>query len=56
MPTIAGSSSSHLSTVATRAKSGFETAIALASTYKSFKLQALDASGRVIGTSQTFAP
>jgi EmrB/QacA subfamily drug resistance transporter len=53
---LAGSNTSHLTTVATRAKSGFETAIALPDTYKSFKLQALDTAGRVIGTSQTFAP
>jgi hypothetical protein len=38
--------------VATVAKSGFETAIPVPSGYKSFKVQALDAGGRVIGTSR----
>ncbi len=41
-------------TVATAAKSGFETAIALARPTAVLRLQALDASGRVLGTSAPF--
>jgi hypothetical protein len=51
---LAGSSASHLAVVETRAKSGFETAISLAQTYKSFKVQALGADGRAIGVSRPF--
>jgi hypothetical protein len=51
---LAGSTSNQLSKVATVARSGFETAIAVPSNYQSFKVQALDASGRVIGTSHPF--
>jgi hypothetical protein len=40
--------------VATAAKSGFETAIPVASGYSSFKVQALNAKGQVIGASQPF--
>jgi EmrB/QacA subfamily drug resistance transporter len=53
---LAGSSAGALSAVATRPKSGFETAIALPGSYASFQLQALNAAGRVIGTSRVFAP
>jgi hypothetical protein len=42
------------SVVASKAKSGFETAIPLRQGYKTFKLEALDARGRVIGTSTSF--
>ncbi|HTZ85147.1 MAG TPA: MFS transporter [Solirubrobacteraceae bacterium] len=41
--------------LATHAKVGFETAIPLAGDYKQLELQALDASGHVIGTSRPFA-
>ncbi|HEY0517405.1 MAG TPA: MFS transporter [Solirubrobacteraceae bacterium] len=41
--------------VARAAKSGFETAIAVKAGYRSFALQALDARGRVIGTSKPFS-
>jgi hypothetical protein len=51
---LAGPGASRLSVVATRAKSGFETAIPVAQSYKSFKVQALGAGGRVIGVSQPF--
>jgi len=36
------------------AKSGFETAIPVSQDYKVYKLQALDANGKVLGTSNTF--
>ena len=42
--------------VATHPKSGFETAIPVGSGHGSFEVQALDARGRVIGTSGEFAP
>jgi EmrB/QacA subfamily drug resistance transporter len=41
--------------LATHPRSGFETAISVPAGYSSFELQALDASGRVIGTSREFA-
>jgi len=41
-------------TVATAAKAGFETAIPVAPAYKTFTVQALDAHGKVIGTSRQF--
>jgi EmrB/QacA subfamily drug resistance transporter len=44
------------STVATAAKSGFETAIPVTQGSTSFEVQALDAQDRVIGTSQPFSP
>jgi hypothetical protein len=52
---LAGSGASRLTVVATRAKSGFETAIGVPPSYRSFKVQALDAVGRVIGLSGPFA-
>jgi EmrB/QacA subfamily drug resistance transporter len=45
---------SRLSIVASAAKSGFETAIAVPQGYVSFKVQALAANGRVIETSRLF--
>ncbi len=51
---LAGSGNGGLATVATVAKSGFETAFPLSGSYRSFEVQALDASGRVIGTSKSF--
>jgi hypothetical protein len=48
---LAGTSSKRLTAVATKAKSGFETAIGVAASYKFFKVQALDGRGRVLGTS-----
>lgn len=52
---LAGPGVKHLVVIATRPKSGFETAIALRAQYKTFKLQALDATGHVLGTSNTFS-
>ena len=52
---LAGPGAGRLAAVATAAKSGFETAIPLAQSYNSFEIQALDAGGRVIGTSLPFA-
>ncbi len=52
---LAGAGAAGLSVVASAAKSGFETAIPIPQSYKTFKLQALDASGRVIGASPLFS-
>ena len=41
--------------VASAARSGFETAISVPAGYQSFEIQALDATGRVIGASRPFA-
>jgi arylsulfotransferase ASST len=51
---LAGASASQLSVVATKAKAGFETAIAVNQNYADYKVQALDAGGKVIGTSRVF--
>lgn len=51
---LAGRSAKHLVAVATKAQSGFETAIHLKHAYRVFKVQALDSSGRVIRTSRAF--
>ena len=53
---LAGPAGGALTALATRPKSGFETAIPIGSGPDSFKLEALDARGRVIGTSGEFAP
>jgi hypothetical protein len=55
---LAGTGTGSLRAVTTRARTGFETAIALApgQAYTTFKVQALDARGRAIGTSAAFAP
>ncbi len=56
---VLGSSSASrvtsVSTVARATKSGFETAIPVPVADRSFKLQAVDANGRVIGTSRPFS-
>jgi EmrB/QacA subfamily drug resistance transporter len=57
---LAGSATGRLTAVASAAKSGFETAIALpggaqASGYTRFQLQALDSAGRAIGRSRQFS-
>ncbi len=52
---LAGAAAGRLRVVASTAKSGFETAIPVPQSYASFKLQALDASGHVIGTSRLFS-
>jgi EmrB/QacA subfamily drug resistance transporter len=51
---LAGASSSALVTVATAARAGFETSIAVPRAAATFELQALDAAHRVIGTSAPF--
>jgi EmrB/QacA subfamily drug resistance transporter len=52
---LAGSDASRLTIAATHAKSGFETEIPVPQGYKSFKVEALDAGGHVIGASRPFA-
>ncbi|MGP0100281.1 MAG: MFS transporter [Solirubrobacteraceae bacterium] len=52
---LAGASASHLATVATVRRSGFETAIPVPRAIESFEVQALDAGGRVIGASRLFS-
>jgi len=52
---LAAAGTGRLSAVRTVARSGFETAIPIAPGYSSFKVQALDASGRVLGTSSSFS-
>jgi hypothetical protein len=44
-----------MAVVATAAKTGFETAIAVSQTYSSFQVQAVDAAGKVIGTSRALS-
>ncbi len=44
-----------MTVVAHAARSGFETAIPVPADYTSFEVQALDANGRVLGTSRTFS-
>jgi EmrB/QacA subfamily drug resistance transporter len=52
---LAAASAGRLAAVATAARSGFETAIPVPQGYQGFKLQALDAAGRVIGASRLFS-
>jgi EmrB/QacA subfamily drug resistance transporter len=52
---LGGASTSRMAAVGTAAKAGFETAIPVSQSYKSFEVQALDAGGRVIGTSRAFS-
>ena len=52
---LAGSGAGALQAVRTHAKEGFETAIEVPPGDRSFKLQALDARGRTIGSSKPFA-
>ena len=52
---LAGPSADSLSSAGTVDRSGFETAIALHQSYPAFQVQALDASGRVLGTSRPFS-
>ncbi len=52
---LAGSSSSHLATVAGKTnRTGFETAIKLSKTYAAYEVEALNSKGKVIGTSKPF--
>ncbi len=52
---LAGPSAAALAVVASAKRSGFETAIPLSRAYATFELRALNAAGRVIGTSKPFA-
>jgi hypothetical protein len=52
---MAGSGAGRLAAVASAARSGFETAIPMPRSYTSYEVQALDASGRVIGSSPLFS-
>ncbi len=52
---LAGANAKHLATVATKGKNGFETALALSRKYSTYKVQALDAKGHVLGTSKAFS-
>jgi hypothetical protein len=52
---IAAAGGGRLRAVATKAKSGFETAISVPSGYRRFAVQALDSAGKVIGTSRTLS-
>jgi EmrB/QacA subfamily drug resistance transporter len=52
---LAGASGGRLTAVASAAKSGFETAIAVPAGQQSFEVQALDADGHVIGASRPFS-
>jgi Arylsulfotransferase (ASST) len=52
---LAGPGPKHLTVVAHGAKNGFETVIPLGANYKSFKVQALDGHGHVLGTSKSFS-
>jgi EmrB/QacA subfamily drug resistance transporter len=52
---LAGPGTGKLSVVATTTKSGFETAIPMSRSYKSFKIEALTADGRVLGASRIFS-
>jgi hypothetical protein len=51
---LAGPSASKLSVVKTAERSGFETTIPLAEDYKTFEVEALAASGQVVGKSAPF--
>jgi Arylsulfotransferase (ASST) len=51
---LAGKDANHLAIVATKAKNSFETAIALTSSFKKYKVQALDSKGHVLRTSGAF--
>ncbi|HEX3874788.1 MAG TPA: MFS transporter [Solirubrobacteraceae bacterium] len=53
---LAGPGPDQLTTVATRATSGFETSVPIGQSAGDFKVEALDAAGRVIGTSKVFTP
>jgi EmrB/QacA subfamily drug resistance transporter len=52
---LAGTSSGDLTAVATKGKTGFETAITVGADYQAYRVQALDGKGRVIGSSRVFS-
>lgn len=51
---LAGPSGGGLAVAATAPRSGFETAVPIGTSYRTFKVEALNAAGRVIGTSREF--
>jgi hypothetical protein len=51
---LAGAGAKDLSLVASSTKTGFETAITVKGAYKTFEVEALNAKGKVIGTSRSF--
>jgi hypothetical protein len=51
---LAGSGSKHLSAVASKGNTGFETAIALSKKYKAYEVVALDRKGNKMATSKVF--
>jgi hypothetical protein len=52
---LAGPDAKQLKTVAARTRTGFETVIPLTRRYNTFKVQALDVKGHVLGTSKLFS-
>jgi EmrB/QacA subfamily drug resistance transporter len=52
---LAGASASHLVTVSSAPRSGFETTIPAPKGYRSYRVQALDSSGKVLGVSPLFS-
>jgi hypothetical protein len=52
---LAGPNARHLKRVADKPRSGFETTIRMRRTYRMFKVRALDARRRVLGTSRSFS-
>jgi EmrB/QacA subfamily drug resistance transporter len=52
---LGGSGAKQMAVVTSTARSGFETTIPVAKSYASFEVQALDANGKVIGTSSAFS-
>jgi len=53
---LAGSGATRMAVVSTTARSGFETAIPVSPGDRSYRVEALDASGRIIGASRLFSP
>jgi hypothetical protein len=51
---LAGKDGSHLSLVATRSRTGFETSVSFPHTYTAYKVVALDGKGKVLGRSHVF--
>ncbi len=52
---LGAAAGNRMAVVTSAARSGFETTIPVAQSYSSFEVQALDADGRVIGTSRAFS-
>jgi Arylsulfotransferase (ASST) len=51
---LAGNSATHLSAVATKGNTGFETKIALSKKYKKYEVAALDSKGKTMASSKVF--